>query len=160
VDKPPEYDESSTNSSEHYHGDPAVSSFDFATANAVSAPEQSAPPLPEVWTDEALEQIPEGVRAEIEDGRLLRSPTPAFSHQRIAARLTRSLEDQCTAEWWPIAAGEIRIYEYDEIRQMRAPDILIVPRGLTEVNSIRGPTEHRGDYVGDTPFPFRLDLKL
>lgn len=89
------------------------------------------------WSDDALAQLPEGLPYEIEDGRLVVSPSPAFNHQRICARLLRTLEDQCTAEWWPIHEGDIRIYQDEFAWQLRTPDILIVPRGLTEEDSIR-----------------------
>jgi Uma2 family endonuclease len=115
-----------------------LNNLDLMTAAASIYESYGPRKSPNGWTDDALEQLPEGVPYEIEDGRLVVSPSPAFSHQRACARLLRALEDQCTAEWWPIHEGDIRIYKDEFAWQLRTPDILVVPRGLTEDDAIRG----------------------
>ncbi|GAA3397798.1 hypothetical protein GCM10020369_79210 [Cryptosporangium minutisporangium] len=93
---------------------------------------------PDGWSDDELVQVPEGVHYEIEDGRLVVSPRPTFWHQEACRRLTNVLEEQCPSQYWPVQEGEVRIYDGRVVAELRAPDILVVPRELTRRGAYRG----------------------
>ena len=93
---------------------------------------------PDGWSDEDLVRVPEGVHYEIEDGRIVVSPRPSFWHQEACRRLTNVLEGQCPGDRWPVQEGEVRIYDGRVVAELRAPDILVVPRELTRRGAQRG----------------------
>ena len=173
------------------------------------------------WTDDELEHIPDGIRYEIEDGNLVVSPRPTLWHQEACSIVKAVLQEQCPPDQWPVQEGEIRVYADPGIDQLRAPDVMLVPKSLVHKDAIRGwvhprevalaaevvsagsrtadratkvvvyaswgiplylrletkpevvlceyrldratkrygePTEHRGAFTTDDPFPFELDL--
>jgi Uma2 family endonuclease len=90
------------------------------------------------WTEEALDVLPEAIHYEIEDGRLIVSPRPTFWHQQASIQMVLALRDACPPEWWPVQEGEIRVMDGRVVRQLRAPDTLVVPRRLTRRGAERG----------------------
>lgn len=94
--------------------------------------------FPGGWTDEDFDRLPDHIRYEIEDGNLVACSRPALWHQASRARLAASIDDQCPTDWLPIQAGEIRVYAGSLIDQLRAPDVMLVPRQLVHREAIRG----------------------
>ncbi len=87
-----------------------------------------SPPIPprSLWTVADLEQLPaDGNRYEILHGELLVTPLPAVWHQRIAARLTRMIDQWCRERsgWEWLAPGGVFIRETTWLE----PDLAVYP---------------------------------
>ncbi|GAA3397796.1 Uma2 family endonuclease [Cryptosporangium minutisporangium] len=82
------------------------------------------------WSEDELDEVPEYVHYEIEDGTLIVSPRPSLRHQRTGANLARMLEYSCPSDLVAVQDAEIREYEDGKIAQCRSPDVMLVPREL------------------------------
>jgi Uma2 family endonuclease len=83
---------------------------------------------------EARDAAPKGVRYELVDGEILVTPSPHWTHQRIAAALLFLLRPYVQTH----ALGEVFTSPLDvnlEPNLVLQPDILVVPRGLLRKRS-------------------------
>ncbi len=83
---------------------------------------------------EARDAAPPGVRHELVDGEILVTPSPHWTHQRIAAQLFVLLNTYVRAQ----DVGEAFIPPLDvmlEPNLVLQPDLLVVPRGLLRKRS-------------------------
>jgi Uma2 family endonuclease len=83
---------------------------------------------------EARDAAPKGVRYEYVDGEILVTPSPHWTHQRIAAELLTLLSPYVRSH----ALGQIFTSPLDvnlEPNLVLQPDILVVPRGLLRKRS-------------------------
>lgn len=80
-------------------------------------------PPPGGWTTDDLDELPEdGHRYELIDGVLIVSPSPTFSHQKLASRIETALEASCPPEWAVGQGVEVRISRFRSL----TPDVLVV----------------------------------
>ncbi|GAA0243921.1 Uma2 family endonuclease [Cryptosporangium japonicum] len=113
-------------------------SFDLMTATA-GFQSLSTRPGPVGWTDDMLDEIPESVRYEIEDGNLRVTPQPIPWHQDAGFVVTAALREHCPRELIALYECEIRVKNDDGfIVQRRIPDVMVLPRALRERNAPRG----------------------
>jgi Uma2 family endonuclease len=130
----------STDTPEHFQTGEELTNLDFMTATAGIHQTDIDGAMRETfgWTDEALAQVEDDLSYEIEDGHLTVSARPSLWHQEACARLKFDLEGQCPPDLWPAQEGEIRIYSGPLVKQLRAPDVMLVPRSLIDRDAVRG----------------------
>lgn len=77
------------------------------------------------WTGADYEALPQGVRAELHDGRLILTPSPEPSHMLASKRLVRWLERLVDDDRLVLQEVDVRMAGG---RRYRTPDILVLHR--------------------------------
>ncbi|HEY3506714.1 MAG TPA: Uma2 family endonuclease [Actinocatenispora sp.] len=75
------------------------------------------------WTEADFEALPQGVRAELHDGRLILTPSPNSEHIRAAKRLERFLERFVEDDSLVLRELDVRMAGG---RRYRAPDVMVL----------------------------------